>query len=441
MASIPSPFWPDQTLTLLRKGNLFISHICDQLDTDVFETRLLFNKTICMRGQNAAKLFYDKDKFKRQDAAPQRLQRTLTGEGGVQSLDGELHRRRKAMFMALMRPENLQRLVILFEKYWERALDRRDPRKPISLYREANKICLQTACEWSGMSVENEDTDKLTHCMLAMIESPAAIGKVHQQGINARLQAEQWVTTKVRQIRQNPRYIESAQPSRCALDAFALTTDSQGKRLDEHSVAVDVLNVIRPIVAIGRYITFAALAMHRYPQACATLNVRNEQTYEHFAQEVRRFYPYFPFIAARVKKNFIWLGMPFRENTRVLLDLYGTNRDPSYWSAPNAFAPERFASGKPNAFGFIPQGGGSYDGHHRCAGELVTMAIMTSAIKMLHQHMQYTVMPQDLDLDFSKMPTLPKSGFTISNIKFIEPEVVSVCGEEDPGIALESVNS
>jgi hypothetical protein len=54
------------------------------LDTS-FETRLLLQRTICLRGEDAAKVFYDQNRFYRKGAAPARMQKTL-------SLGGQLTR-------------------------------------------------------------------------------------------------------------------------------------------------------------------------------------------------------------------------------------------------------------------------------------------------------------------------------------------------------------
>ena len=118
MAAMPKDEALESTLSLLSEGYLFISNRCRRYRSDAFETRLLFQKTICMTGEEAAKTFYDPARFQRANAAPMRLMKTLLGEGGVQSLDGETHQNRKQMFMSLMSPERIRALAELTAEQW-----------------------------------------------------------------------------------------------------------------------------------------------------------------------------------------------------------------------------------------------------------------------------------------------------------------------------------
>ena len=54
MSSIPSAKGIDSTLALLRNPYEFIPDTCRDLEGDLFETRILFQKTICMTGAAAA---------------------------------------------------------------------------------------------------------------------------------------------------------------------------------------------------------------------------------------------------------------------------------------------------------------------------------------------------------------------------------------------------
>ena len=61
-----------------------------------------------MTGAEAAGVFYDPARFQRAGVAPPPLRKTLFGQGGVQDLDGEHHRQRKAMFLQINQPSRVQ---------------------------------------------------------------------------------------------------------------------------------------------------------------------------------------------------------------------------------------------------------------------------------------------------------------------------------------------
>src|SRR3954467_489168 len=108
----------DHTLDLLNDPYHFISARCARLGTDVFETRLMLRRTICMSGRDAAEVFYDDERLMRRDAAPVRLQKTLLGMHGVQSLDDEAHRHRKQMFLDLLGAASVDRLLQHVATHW-----------------------------------------------------------------------------------------------------------------------------------------------------------------------------------------------------------------------------------------------------------------------------------------------------------------------------------
>src|SRR5215207_9711601 len=95
MGNLPRDSWPDSTLAMGLDPYGYISNQCRRLGTNVFATRLLMQPAICMVGRRAAELFYDPERFQRSGAAPLRLQFSLFGRGGVQTLDGPAHRHRK----------------------------------------------------------------------------------------------------------------------------------------------------------------------------------------------------------------------------------------------------------------------------------------------------------------------------------------------------------
>ena len=53
----------DNTFNLLTEGYSFIQRRCEALQSEVFETRLMEKKMICMTGKDAVRLFYDTELF------------------------------------------------------------------------------------------------------------------------------------------------------------------------------------------------------------------------------------------------------------------------------------------------------------------------------------------------------------------------------------------
>ena len=50
-----------------------------------------------------------------------------------------------------------------------------------------------------------------------------------------------------------------------ALEVIARFRGRDGGQLPPDMAAVELLNILRPTVAVHRYVTFAALALHQYP--------------------------------------------------------------------------------------------------------------------------------------------------------------------------------
>jgi fatty-acid peroxygenase len=137
-------------------------------------------------------------------------------------------------------------------------------------------------------------------------------------------------------------------------------------------------------------------------------------------QEVRRFYPFFPSVAARVRRTFTWRGYRFPKGTRVLLDLYGTNHDGRVWGQPDAFIPKQFYGWDGSAYNFISQGGGDHLLGHRCAGEWITISLMKVAMDFLTRSISYTVPPQNVRINLSRMSSIPGSQFVIRKVRLVE---------------------
>jgi fatty-acid peroxygenase len=422
----------DSTITLLRQGYEFLSNKRRQLNADVFEIRLLGQSVIAMSGQEAAALFYDPARFERSGAAPTRLKKTLTGEGGMPSPDGLEHQQRKGIFMRLMTEPRMQDLIDIARAEWESAIYRWQQRAHVVLHDSVQEILCRTICLWAGVPLPETDVHERTLSLASMFDGAAALGPRHWAARRARKEAELWMMKLVERVRAG----ELATSPDTALHAFALARNVSGRLLEPGIAAIEILNVLRPTVAISAYVTFAALALHEHPEYRDRLRQGDPKLLDAFAQEVRRFYPFFPFMVAKVKERFEWNGIVFPEGRRTMLDIYGTNHDARLFDDPYRFRPERFCGKAIDPYAFIPQGGGEPHEHHRCAGEWLTLALMRVSVETLIRDVLYRVPPQDLRVDLSRIPALPQSRFIIEHVRFSPKEASA---ESIPPDALDEI--
>ncbi|MDF2586285.1 MAG: cytochrome [Anaerocolumna sp.] len=407
-SKVPMDKMLDSSICLLLDGYQFIQKRCRKYQSDLFITRIMGQKVICMSGEEAGKIFYDEKRFQRKGAAPKRVQKTLVGQNGVQGLDGNAHKQRKQMFMSIMTPQNLKVLVNYTREQWSYN-SIRWVGKEIILFDEAQRIMCQVACRWAGVPLKYIEINQRASDLGKMIDGFATVGTRYHQGKCARKRTESWIRGIIEDIRLRRLKVDE----NSAAYKIAWHKESNGKYLTTQIAAVELINIIRPIVAIATYVTFGALALYKHPECRILFQLRDDNYNQMFAQEVRRFYPFAPFVGTRVKRDFLWRNCYFKKGDLVMFDIYGTDHDSRIYLKPYEFIPERFANKETNPFQFVPQGGGDSNMGHRCAGELVTLEVMKASLDFLSNHMDYKVPRQDLRYSLNRMPTLPKSRLRI----------------------------
>src|SRR5690606_837756 len=174
---MPTRTWSDRldsTLPWLLDPYRFIGRRCDHYRSDIFATRLLGKTAYCLRGREAAELFYRPELFRRAGAAPLRLRRTLFGEGAVQGLDGHEHRQRKAMFMALMGSERIGLLAALLEEQLHRAARQWREQPCVRLYPAFQAVLMRAACDWAGVPLPAQREREQCRMIVALFDGAGA---------------------------------------------------------------------------------------------------------------------------------------------------------------------------------------------------------------------------------------------------------------------------
>lgn len=358
-------------------------------------------------GADAGRFLYDEQHVLRAHAIPEPVQGTLFGKGAVHTLDGDAHRMRKAMFVALLMGDGTAPLVERTTAAWDDAAAGWAGRE-IVLFDEAAQVLAGSVTRWAGVPVTDDEVPGLARDLVAMVDGFATGGPRHWRARRARGRREAWLATLVDDVRAGRREV----PTGSAVDVVVHHRDADGEHLDPHTAAVELLNVIRPTTAIAWFLAFSGHALARWPQHRDRLASGDPAFAEAWAHEVRRFYPFAPFIGGRAPQETEWDGVRIPRNSMVLLDLWGTNHDPELWPEPHAFRPERFLDRQIGAFELVPQGGGDPRTNHRCPGERVTVALL-SALAVRLARLDADVPEQDLTISLRRIPARPASGVVL----------------------------
>ncbi|MFF8809970.1 cytochrome P450 [Streptomyces omiyaensis] len=404
--------WSDSTLALLARGYAWLPDRMRATNGGPVRTRLLGRPAVALRGPDAIGFFYDERNVRRASALPGPVLDTLFGRGAVHTLDGEAHRVRKAVFLAILKDgAGVEALAEHVARCWSESVEEWRDGRPVVLFDEAALVLARAVCAWAGIPLSDEAVRRMAADCTAMVDGFAAPGPRHVRARRARTRQEDALAGLVGAAREAG---ELTSDKGTAFEAVVWHRDADGGLADPRTAAVELLNIVRPTVAIAWFAAFAAHALHRWPQHREPLRKDEDGRYARaFAHEVRRFYPFAPFVGGLAATDLTWRGEPVAEDTLILLDLYGYHHDPTMWINPYRFDPGRFTGREPGADELIPQGGGDPAHGHRCPGEDVTVAVLATLVRQL-AHLDHEVPAQDLSIPLSRIPTRPRSGFVLT---------------------------
>jgi fatty-acid peroxygenase len=398
----------DSTAAMLSDPYTFVSEQCDRLGADAFRSRFLLRPTVFLRGPAAVELFYDESRLQRRGAAPEPLRATLFGKGTVQGLDGPEHRSRKQMLLSLCTPQHASRLASLFEEELQTVAEGWKWQHGLLLYNALHLPLMRAACRWAEVPVASHEAKLRTNDVVALYDRAGKSLKEHIRARIARHRAERWLERIIDRVRAHR--LRIAPDS--VLATIAAASNSDGTLLSRRVAAAELLNLIRPTVATSVFIVDAMHALHQHPVWLENLTACSwsGEPMELFLREVRRYYPFFPAVMARARKDFVWQGVKLVRGQRVVLDLYGTNHDGRAWPDPFEFRPERFREMPSTHQNFVPQGGGDARSGHRCPGEGIVTQLMTVALRFLNRKVGGRWPEQAWSLKYSRLPALPRPG-------------------------------
>ncbi len=389
----------DQTLAIAIKGYAWLPDLRRRAGGRPVPMRVMGQRAVGIEGPHATRFFYDEGNLERHSALPYPIVATLFGKGAVHTLDGAVHRARKAIFVSLLMNDGVETLAKLAGEAFDEAADSWRGGRPVSLFDETAKVIARAVTRWAGIPLADEEVPGLAADLVAMVDGFATAGPRHARALAARRRREKWLA----------RLIESDAPKPAGTAFAALATAG----LPPRTAAVELLNIIRPSTAVTWFVSFTAHALDRWPERGAALRAGDDDATAAFVHEVRRFYPFAPFLGGRAVRDLTFEGVDIPKGALVLLDVYGQNHDPLMFPEPYEFRPQRFLDRPIGEFDLIPQGGGDPRTGHRCPGEQITVALLGTLAQRL-AGLDHYLPPQDLSIDLSRIPAKPASGVRIA---------------------------
>lgn len=348
MKTLPKAPGLDNTFKFLADPYRFICRMGARLDTDIFQTRLLGKPAICILGADAAQIFFDPELVNRKIIHP-----TIPD----------------------LSDEKASALLGLFNNALRYYSDKWALRPEIKLFEEMQLLMTEVICAWVGVPLRHGDVQKRMRELTRWW---------------SRQRAENWISSLVREEREGH---GTFAPLSLAYQ-IARRTNLSGEYLSVQEVTEEILSILRPAVALSLNVVFIVHALATHPEFREGLRAR--PMYYWFSKEVLRFYPFSTAEMGMTLQEFELHGYKIPEGVRLVFDIYGTHQDARIFDNPEQFRATRFAD--PNVK-LLPH----------LAGEEATLLLMCAAVDFFANQLEYMVPEQDLSVDYSRIPAIPKS--------------------------------
>jgi fatty-acid peroxygenase len=398
---------PELTVRLLRDGYEAVSRLREaNSGADWFAARMLGHRTLVVRGEDGVRTFYDPELVTRKGAIPAPIRLLLFGPGAVHGLNGDAHARRKQIYLRIVDRAAVERLADEVARRLDEVTAGWPSKGSLRLFDELVQVYGAAVLQWGGTGATGQEAQQISWELAKIVDGFGIAGTAYPRAWLARIRATRWARRLVREVRDGVRRPEEGTP-------LARLAESD---LPATVAGVELLNILRPTVAVAYFGAYAAQALEAHPAWKDRLARGRTGDLRAFEHELRRWYPFTPLLTGRLLKDYEWAGIRFPRRSFMALDVLGTNRDPRSWPDPDSFRPERFVDREPNAYEYVPQGGGDPATGHRCPGEPLAVGILEVTVRALAR-LDFEVAPEGRTVPMRRIPSLPPHGLEIRNVR------------------------
>ena len=416
-----------ETLSLLQNPFRFLEDR-QQRYGPVFKSRILGRNTVFLSGLSGAEAFYNRENVVRSDAHPFTLVE-LFGGVNMEMYDGPKHAALKSMAIGAFDLAAIAGYVPDMQQGIEQELAELARRDEFSATVELRRLSIATICGNLMGIAPGPLTDDITRdygiVLNGLIALPIPLPMLAYGRARA---ARDRLLQRIRELIKERR----GRPGPDALSRLLAARSTDGRVYTDEEALLEVHHVV-----IAGFIVYAIMAegMRRLAEEPELLDrclaeVREQvksrelelealqrlPTLTNVVLEAKRYVPLVPLAFGRANRSFVVEGRVVPEGWRVYLALWLNNRDPSVFSHPDVFEPDRFdihrAEHLRHPMSFIPQGAAPMTGH-QCLGLDYSTYLTLTFLTLLLRDYEWSLPPQDLSTNWRKLPPEPRDALRV----------------------------
>jgi cytochrome P450 len=395
--------------------------------------------TVRMGGSAAAVFTRDRDAIKRLFTGDPLLRRhgndrlrPFVGDNSLFVLDAAEHLSRRKLLLPPFHGERVRAYAKLLQQLTQAELDRLQVGEVVAFQPIAQALTLDVILR-SVLGVSDATMhrrlrdifDAITKPRIALALFVPALARRSRWNLLSRSawrlidELDALMFEHIAATRVDPRLSERED----VLAMMVLARDEQGVGLSDKQLRDELVT----LVAAGHETTSSAISwgvellLHN-PAAMERAREADEAYLEALAREVLRMHPPGASAGARYVLEPFPIGRwTLPPETMVVVDPYGVHYDPNVYPQPHAFRPERFLQDSPDAYSFVPFGGGV----HRCLGSALAMAEIKIALREIVTRLELEPLSSEVARSVARGPSLvPAGGTRVRVLAKREPVVV-----------------
>ena len=413
-----------QTLTMLKNGFAFVEEGARR-HGPIFQAKVFGKPTAILTGPDASALFIDADRVQRSGGMPPHIE-ALFGGRALPLLDGQEHRDRKRLVMAAFTEEALAAYLPAMQKQVAEAIGGWSSRGEIRLLGELKALSIDTVMA-AMLGITRGPVLDAVLADYELVGAGFASLPVPLPG-TAFTKAKK-ALARILAVYEKCYRERQAQPTQDGLSRILAARTEDGRPITVEEARMEVHHVVVAGLIVWAWFVEAILELDRRPDLKEKLlaeirglppgppslpAIGRLHGLQSLSMEIRRLAPVIFVLFGKARRTFEFAGYTVPGGWQVLWGLRSSHIRPEVYREPESFDPARFdpprAEHKTHPHAFVPNGAGPVTGH-KCAGyEFAPLLLQVFLIELYRSHDVLVAKPQNLELDWSRIPPEPRDG-------------------------------